>query len=145
MGPKTIRKLTRFRKGGPLSQAHCEAWCAADDNCVALEMTGCNEHGACHGSCYHFYTLNFDQAVSDHQPEYEALRASEGQLKRFIKQGSGLFTPVSQGTTTMSKTSPVSTTSHVVTTASAIPPAMQPQPESDQNQNQNRNRNRNRR
>merc|ERR1711904_312788 len=74
-----------------MTQAHCEAWCAADDNCLALEMSGCVEHQACRGSCYHYYTLDFDHAVSHNDPYYKEIGADKEVLKRFIKQESSMF------------------------------------------------------
>merc|ERR1711904_181506 len=74
-----------------MTQAHCEAWCAADDNCLALEMSGCHELQACRGSCYHYYTLDFDHAVSHNDPYYKEIGADKEVLKRFIKRESNVF------------------------------------------------------
>jgi len=88
--PQNIQQITRFRKGGPMSQEHCQAWCAADDNCLALEMSGC-QGGSCRGSCYHFYTLDFEKAVSYNDPNYATLGDDTAAFTRFIKQGSSAF------------------------------------------------------
>jgi hypothetical protein len=88
--PQTIQQLTKFRKGGPMSQKHCQAWCAADDNCLALEMSGC-QGGSCRGSCYHFYTLDFENAVSHNDPNYIALGDDKALFTRFIKNGDNVF------------------------------------------------------
>jgi hypothetical protein len=107
--PKQIQQLTRFRKGGPLTQAHCESWCAADDNCLALEMSGCHEGQACRGSCYHYYTLNLDQAVSHSDPYYAEIGADKERLKRFIKKGSGVFVPAASSGANPQGTNPEGT------------------------------------
>jgi hypothetical protein len=93
--PPHIQPLTRFRKGGPLSQAHCQAWCSADDNCLAFEMSGCNGAQACRGACYHFYTLDFEKAVSHNDDYYKQIGTDKEILKRFIKQDNGDFAPES--------------------------------------------------
>merc|ERR1712216_715841 len=91
-------------------------WCAADDNCLALEMSGCAESQACHGSCYHFYTLDFDQAIS--HPDSHGF-VTEG-LQRFLKQGNQVFVPASAASIMQSSTDSNSLTN----------PKAQPQPES---------------
>merc|ERR1711988_1526820 len=76
--------------GGPMSQEHCQNWCAADDNCLALEMSGC-QGGSCRGTCYHFYTLDFEKAVSYNDPNYAVLGDDKASFTRFIKQGNNAF------------------------------------------------------
>ena len=33
----------------------CQARCAADESCTAVEVNGCNADGACRGNCHLFY------------------------------------------------------------------------------------------
>eukprot|EP00747_Dinoflagellata_sp_TGD_P088577 gnl/TRDRNA2_/TRDRNA2_164055_c0_seq1.p1 gnl/TRDRNA2_/TRDRNA2_164055_c0~~gnl/TRDRNA2_/TRDRNA2_164055_c0_seq1.p1 ORF type:complete len:489 (-),score=62.81 gnl/TRDRNA2_/TRDRNA2_164055_c0_seq1:49-1449(-) len=97
--PKEIKLLTRFRKGGPMSLHHCEAWCSADDNCLAFERE------IAKATCYHFYTLDFDNAVSHVDWYYEQLGDTPPttgerdwtKWHRFLKKNEGGYTKFAEG------------------------------------------------
>ena len=45
---------------GVKDKAACEAECTAHANCKYIEVNGCLKGEACHGNCYHFYSVNND-------------------------------------------------------------------------------------